>query len=56
MVALGHGMGYLVRLLAYSLCARSLVLVEGEEVSELLALFFIFLLVVMIVGLFEATK
>lgn len=34
MVALGHGMGYVVLLLAYSLCARRLVLVEGEEVSE----------------------
>ena len=34
MVALGNGMGYLVRLLAYSVCARRLVFVEGEEVSE----------------------
>ena len=33
MVALGHGMGYVVLLLAYSICARYLVLVEGEEVS-----------------------
>jgi hypothetical protein len=33
MVALGHGVGYMVRLLAYSICARRLVLVEGEEVS-----------------------
>ena len=34
MVALGYGVGYLVRLLAYSLCARYLVLVEGEEVKK----------------------
>ena len=32
MVALGYGVGDVVRLMAYSICARRLVLVEGEEV------------------------